>query len=156
MLNKLLKQLHKKLLKNNKTIATAESCTGGLLASLLTETSGSSQYFLLGVTTYSNKAKIKILGVPAKVITKYGAVSKQVAILMAKNIRKKINSSIGVSITGIAGPAGATLKKPVGTIYICLSMKNKNSCQKFSFSGSRPEIRKTSVSQALHLLLKNL
>jgi PncC family amidohydrolase len=156
MLNKLLKQLHKKLLKNNQTIATAESCTAGLLASLLTETSGSSQYFLLGTITYSNKAKIKILGVPAKIITKHGAVSSQVAILMAENIRKKINSSIGLSITGIAGPAGATYEKPVGTIYICLSTKNKNSCQKFLFSGSRQEIRKKSAFQALHLLLKNL
>ena len=156
MLKKLLKQLHKKLLKNKKTLATAESCTGGLLSARLTETSGSSQYFLLGVITYSDKAKEKILGIPAKIIAKHKAASSQVAILMAKNIRKKFNTDFGLSVTGIAGPTKTTTDKPVGTVYICLSSKNKNSCQKFIFSGSRQKIRKKSTLQALRLLFNNL
>ena len=168
MSEKILKQLHKKLLKKEKTVATAESCTGGLLASLLTNLSGSSNYFLLGVITYSNKSKEIILHIPAKTIIKYGAVSRQVAKLMAQNIRKKTHANFGLSITGIAGPAisgilsrrssngaassKATTGKPVGTIFIALADKNKTLCRKFLLSGEREAIRKQSVQAALRLL----
>lgn len=152
MFNKDLKRVHKKLLEKKKTIAVAESCSGGLLSYLLTDIPGSSKYFLLGVVTYSNNSKEKILNIPAQTIAKYSAVSAQVAVLMAKNVRKKVKSDFGLSITGIAGPTGATAGKPVGTVFICLSDKNKNNCRKFSFRGSRQDIRKKSAQEALRLL----
>ncbi|MCX5699306.1 MAG: CinA family protein [Candidatus Omnitrophica bacterium] len=152
MPNKILKQLHEKLRKNGKTVAVAESCTGGQLCSLLTSLPGSSDYFLLGVVTYSNKSKEMILNIPAKTIARYGAVSRQVAILMAQNIQKKTHVNFGLSITGIAGPTGATITKSIGTVYICLSGKNKNICRKFNFPGNRENIRKKSTQEALRLL----
>ncbi|MDP3042768.1 MAG: CinA family protein [Candidatus Omnitrophota bacterium] len=154
MPNKILKQIHKKLLRKEKTIAVAESCTGGQLSSLLTSLPGSSDYFLLGVITYSNKSKEMILNIPAKIIARYGAVSRQVAILMAQNIRKKTLADFGLSITGIAGPTGATTTKPIGTVYICLSGKNKNICRKFNFPGNRENIRRKSTQKALRILKK--
>ncbi|MDO8489373.1 MAG: CinA family protein [Candidatus Omnitrophota bacterium] len=172
MFNKIIKQTHNKLLSSAKTISIAESCTGGLLSSILTQTPGSSKYFLLGVATYSNRSKELILNIPAHIIIKYGAVSEKIAILMAKNIRKKINSDFGLSITGIAGPvrsgnprretsnksgpAETTLNKPVGTVFIGLSYKNKNICRRFSFRGKRDEIRKKSAYEALRLLCAHL
>ncbi|MDD5108045.1 MAG: CinA family protein [Candidatus Omnitrophica bacterium] len=172
MFNKIIKLAHKNLFSSAKTVSVAESCTGGLLSSLLTQTPGSSKYFLLGAVTYSNRSKELILNIPTHTITKYGAVSEKVAILMAKNIRKKINSDFGLSITGIAGPVrsgalrrgtsnragptGATLDKPIGTVFICLSYKKKNICQKFLFCGSRNEIRKKSAYEALRLLCAHL
>jgi len=156
MPDKILKQVHEKLLEQEKTIAVAESCSGGLLSSLLTDISGSSGYFLLGVVAYSNSSKEIILHIPAKTIAKYTAVSAQVAVLMAKNVRKKAKSDLALSITGIAGPAGATANKPVGTVFICLSDKNKNNCRKFLFRGSRQNIRKKSAQEALRLLCARL
>jgi len=156
MLSKILKQIHKKLLNNKKTVSVAESCSAGLLANLLTSLPGSSNYFLLGIVAYSNKSKTKLLNIPAKKIAKFQAVSKQIATLMAKNIRKKIKADFGLSITGIAGPTGATFAKPIGTVFICLSDKNKEICRKFSFKGSRQDIRKKSAYQALRLLCARL
>jgi nicotinamide-nucleotide amidase len=156
MADKIIKQIHNQLRKQVKTISVAESCTGGLLSNRLTSQPGSSDYFLLGVVSYSNRSKEMILGIPAKIILRYGAVSRQVAILMAGNIRKIIHSDFGLSITGIAGPAGATLAKPIGTIYICLSGKNINICRKFHFSGNRENIRKRSTQEALRLLCAHL
>lgn len=156
MPDKIIKQIHQQLLHNHKTIAVAESCTGGLLANLLTQESGSSNYFLLGVVTYSNKSKEKILNIPTQTIAKYGAVSAQVAKLMAANIRKKIKSDFGIGITGIAGPSGATCTKPIGTVFIALADKNKTLCRLYSFSGQRADIRQKSAKAALHLLNLNL
>ncbi len=156
MFEKIIKKIHHKLLKSKKNISVAESCTGGLLSNHLNGLSGSSVYFLLGIVAYSNKSKEMLLNIPAKTITKYGAVSQKVAELMAKNVRKKINADFGLSITGIAGPLGATVNKPVGTVFICLSDKNKDICRKFSFRGSRQAIRKKSVQEALRLLCARL
>jgi len=156
MPDKILTKIHKKLLKQGKTIAIAESCTGGLLCGQLTKNPGASNYFLLGVVAYSNKSKEAILQIPAKLISKYGAVSRQVAISMAKNIRKKSKADLGISITGLAGPTGATINKPIGTVFICLSVKNKNICRAFSFPGSRKEIRKKTIQEALRLLCAHL
>ena len=103
----LLTQVHKTLLKTRKTIAVAESCTGGLASSLLTSLSKSSKYFILGTVTYSNRAKTRILGIPTSLINKKGAVSCEVALKMAENIRKIAKTDFGLSITGIAGPTGA-------------------------------------------------
>jgi nicotinamide-nucleotide amidase len=156
MLNKITKQAHNQLRQQRKTISVAESCSGGLLSSLLTSQPGSSDYFLLGIVAYSNRSKEIILGIPEKIIASYGAVSRKVAILMAKNIRNKIHADFGLSITGIAGPTGATPGKPVGTVYICISGKNKNICRKFNFPGSRANIRKRSTQEALRLLCAHL
>ena len=110
--------LHKKLIKNKLTISVAESCTGGLLAHNLTKLANSSNYFQMGLTTYSNQAKIKILKVNKNIIKKYGAVSKACCKSMVQNLSKISKSKINVSITGIAGPGGASINKPVGLVYI--------------------------------------
>lgn len=156
MLDKIIKEAHKKLTNSAKTLSLAESCTGGLLSCLLTEKPGSSKYFLLGVVAYSNKSKELILNIPADTIARYGAVSRNVALLMAKNVRKKIKSDFGLSITGIAGPAGATVKKPLGTVFVALSYKNKNICRRFTFTGSRQNIRQQSAQETLRLLCAHL
>jgi nicotinamide-nucleotide amidase len=127
-----------------------------MLCGQLTKKPGASGYFLLGIVVYSNKSKEKILQIPAKLITKYGAVSSQVAISMARNIRKISNANLGISITGLAGPAGATVNKPIGTVFICLSLKDKSICRKFSFLGSRQIIRKKTIQEALRLLCAHL
>lgn len=152
MLGEIVKKVHTKLIKEHKTIAVAESCSGGLLSNLLTSLPGSSKYFLLGIIAYSNKSKTTLLNIPGKTIARYGAVSSQVAILMAKNIRKKSKSDFALSITGIAGPGGATKTKPVGTVFICLSGKGIDLCRSFSFKGNRQDIRKKSALEALRLL----
>jgi PncC family amidohydrolase len=156
MQNKILTKIHKKLLRQKKTIAIAESCTGGMLCAELTKNPGSSAYFLLGVVAYSNKSKEKILKIPASLISKYGAVSQQTAVLMAKNIRDISKSDFGISITGIAGPKGASAGKPIGTVFICLSLRNKDACRRFAFRGNRQEIRKKTTEEALRLLCEHL
>ena len=148
----ILKYIHDYLLKNKRTISTAESCTGGLLSFMLTKLPGSSKYFLLGVVSYSNAAKKSMLRIPTKVISKNGAVSKEVATLMAKNVRRIARTDIGVGITGIAGPSGGLTQKPVGTVFIAVSAKNKSICKKFVFKGNRAAIRKQAALKALQLL----
>jgi PncC family amidohydrolase len=148
----LIKQAHLRLLKSGKTIATAESCTAGLLSALLTQLPDSSRYFILGITSYSNRAKQSVLRIPASIIRRRGAVSKETALLMAQNIRKLAKADLGVSITGIAGPGGGTLRKPVGTVFIALSSKNKSSCNKFIFKGNRNSVRNQAALKALQLL----
>jgi len=156
MPDKILTKIHNKLLEQGKTIAVSESCSGGLLCAELTKNPGASNYFLLGVVTYSNNSKEKILQVPVKLISKYGAVSRQVAISMAKNMRRISKADLSISITGIAGPGGATKNKPVGTVFICLCAKNKDTCRVFYFKGSRQSIRNKSTQEALRLLCAHL
>jgi PncC family amidohydrolase len=157
MLKKIIRQIHQQLTSQKKTISVAESCTGGQLSNALTCLPGSSGYFLLGVISYSNKSKETILGIPAKIISRYGAVSRQVTILMAQNIRKKARTDLSLSITGIAGPSGATTSKAVGTVYICLGKKNQAVvCRKLNLQGSRKNIRKKSTYEALRLLCAHL
>ena len=113
-----IQSIHKKLIKKKLTISVAESCTGGLLAYNLTKLANSSKYFEMGLTTYSNKSKIKVLKVGKNIIQKYGAVSKECCKSMVENLSKISKSKINVSITGIAGPGGSTKDKPVGLVYI--------------------------------------
>lgn len=139
------------LLKNNLTIATAESCTGGLLASRLTDIPGSSGYFLRGVVAYSNESKVDLLNVSADDIEKYGAVSSEVVVQMARNVREMSDSDIGVGISGIAGPGGGTEDKPVGTVYIGYSFKNgEDISQKHMFNGSRKDIKEITCSSVIN------
>lgn len=148
----IISEIHKLLKKNQKTIAVAESCTAGLVSNLLTQISGSSQYFMLGVVAYSNKAKKTILKIPELIIAKEGAISEDVASRMARRIRKIGKTDFGMGITGIAGPTGASPQKPVGTVFIAIDSKNKKICKKFHFSGSRLSIRKKIALKSLELL----
>jgi nicotinamide-nucleotide amidase len=148
----IISQVHTSLIRNKKTLSVAESCTGGLLSSLLTELSGSSKYFTLGIVTYSNKTKEKILGIPLSILASKGAASEDVAKLMAQKVRRLAKTDFGIGITGIAGPTGGTSTKPVGTVFIAIASKNKTICKKFHFSGTRSSIRNKSALAAIKLL----
>tara|TARA_Y100000768_G_scaffold322156_1_gene258324 strand:+ start:2903 stop:3376 length:474 start_codon:yes stop_codon:yes gene_type:complete len=143
------------LLKKKKlNISFAESCTGGLLASSITSISGSSKVFSLGLVTYSNNAKINILKVPKKIITKYGAVSHETCMSMVKNLSKISKTNISISITGVAGPNGGTKQKPVGLVYIGIKKGNKIIIKKYLFKNKkRNQIQKATVNKALNLVL---
>ena len=144
-----------KLLRFKKIkISLAESCTGGLLASSITSISGASKIFTLGLVTYSNQSKIKILKVPKKIIIKHGAVSYETCLSMVQNLSKISRSNISLSITGIAGPKGGTKNKPVGLVYIGIKKGTKILIKKHLFkSKNRFVIQKASVKSALNLIL---
>ena len=141
-----------KLAEKHQTIAVAESCTGGLLAKLITDLPGSSEYFTHGWVTYSNEAKIDELNVPSELIKKYGAVSDQVAAVMAEQAKNKAKSGFALSITGIAGPAGGTEDKPVGLVYIGLSDIQGVQTKKFIFLADRESVRMRASQTALNML----
>jgi nicotinamide-nucleotide amidase len=147
-------KIHKLLIKNKQTLAVAESCTGGLLSSILTSRSGSSGFFILGMVVYSNFSKQLLLKVPMSMLNKHGAVSRPVAIILAQSIRKIAKTDYGIGITGIAGPIGGTPAKPVGTVFISASSKTKLLCRRFQFKGSRSSIRSQSCLWAVKLLQK--
>ena len=128
-----IEKLHKKLIKKKITLSVAESCTGGLLSSKFTRLSGSSKYFQMGLITYSNNAKIKILKVNKKIIDKYGSVSPECCRAMVQGLSKISNSKINISVTGIAGPNGGTKDKPIGLVYIGLKKGNKTIVSKNYF-----------------------
>ena len=144
------------LLKRKKLkIAVAESCTGGMLSSAITSESGSSKVFTLGLVTYSNQAKIKILKVPKKIINKYGAVSVQCCLAMVNNLSKISKAKACISITGIAGPKGGSKQKPVGLVYIGIRVGKKVMINKCNFKNKgRLFIQKQTVKKTLNLLLK--
>jgi len=141
-----------KLARQGKTIAVAESCTGGLLAKLLTDIPGSSKYFMCGWITYSDRAKTSELGVPDDLIQKYGAVSEQVARAMATGARNKADTDYAIGITGIAGPAGGTEQKPVGLVYISVDSENGCYTKRCLLPGNRQFIRLQAAQTALNLL----
>jgi len=145
-----------KLTHQKKTIATAESCTGGLLAKLLTDIPGATNYFTYGWITYSNDAKISELGVPIDLIEQHGAVSEQVAEAMAKGARKKAGADFAIGITGIAGPTGGTEQKPVGLVYISVDYHGGCETKQYIFSFNRPFIRLRAAQTALNMLRKRL
>ncbi len=137
----------------NLKLATAESCTGGLIAALLTEIYGSSDVFECGFVTYSNASKIKLLGVDAQLIEQHGAVSEQVASAMAQGIIAKTGVDVAIAVTGIAGPSGGTPQKPVGLVYIAVTTRNNVICEQNIFTGNREQVRLSSVEKALAMLL---
>ena len=146
--------LHKKLIKTKLTISLAESCTGGLLAHNLTKLANSSKYFQMGLTTYSNHAKIKILGVNKNIIKKYGAVSKECCQEMVQNLSKISKSEINLSITGIAGPGGGSKNKPVGLVYIGIKKGNYLKIYEHKFKSKyRNKIQILAVKEAIKKLL---
>lgn len=141
------------LTKQKKTIAVAESCSGGLLGHRLTNIAGSSNYFIGGVLVYANWAKTKLLGISPSRLKEYGAVSQPVAKQMANSIRRIFKTDFGISITGIAGPTGGTPEKPVGLTYIAVSSAKEVQCKEFHFKGSRQKIKTAATQSALKLLL---
>ena len=150
-----MKTLIKLLIKKKLKISFAESCTGGLLASTIASVSGASKIFNLGLITYSNEAKIKILKVNKKIIKNYGAVSHECCHAMVNNLSKISKANISVSITGIAGPGGGTKKKPVRLVYIGIKKGNKTQVIKCLFkSKKRSSIQKATVKKALNLVLR--
>ena len=147
--------LHKKLIKKNLTISVAESCTGGLLAYNFTKLANSSKYFQLGLISYSNRAKIKLLKVNKNIIKKNGAVSKECCGEMVKNLFKITKSTITVSITGIAGPAGGSKDKPVGLVYIGIKKGNTLLVKENKFkSKNRNSIQKSTVRTVIKIISK--
>ncbi len=148
-------ELHKKLIKKKLTISVAESCTGGFLAHNLTKLANSSKYFQMGLTTYSNEAKIKILKVNKKIIQKYGAVSKECCKAMVQNLSRISKSKINISITGIAGPSGASKHKPVGLVYIGIKKGNEIIIKENRFkSKNRFLIQKNTVKTVIKIISK--
>lgn len=145
----------KLLREHDMTLATAESCTGGLIAHRITNVPGSSDYFLEGVVSYSNEAKEKILGVPRDILDAHGAVSAPVVEAMARGVRRLSGADIGVGVSGIAGPGGGTPEKPVGTVFIGIdSDKGGVRSEKFLFHGTREEIKLVTSSQALSFIMQ--
>ncbi|MBC8059235.1 MAG: nicotinamide-nucleotide amidohydrolase family protein [Clostridiaceae bacterium] len=140
------------LIKKNLTIATAESCTGGLLAATLINYPGISSVFLEGVVTYTNEAKVKRIGVRSDTLEKFGAVSHETAGEMARGVALSSGTDIGISTTGIAGPGGGTKEKPVGLVYIGICIKGRVKTQKLQLTGSRECVRNRAVIEALNLL----
>lgn len=140
------------MIEQGKTISLAESCTGGQIMKILSDVPGSSRYLVGGVVAYSNEVKINLLGVPREIIDRYGAVSEQTARLMATGIRKITGSSLGIGITGIAGPGGGTLEKPLGLLFIALADKEKTICRVYHFSGQRAGVRSGATNASLKML----
>lgn len=144
------------LIEQNLSISVAESCSGGLLAGRLINYPGISKVFKEGFITYSNESKINTLGVDSKILSKYGAVSEEVAKQMAKGAADRAKSDVALSITGIAGPDGGTDEKPVGLVYIGLYLLGEVKVMKMDSWGSRDNVRRRSVSQALDMLRREL
>lgn len=152
----LAKDLHKLLQQKDMMLVTAESCTGGMIAALLTDIPGASKSFDRGFVTYSNEAKMEQLKVPAKTLEAHGAVSEQTAIDMAEGaLQATSKAQISVSVTGVAGPDGGTPEKPVGLVYIAIaSLDDDTVVFKHDFKGDREEIREQAVAAALTHLIK--
>ncbi len=144
------------LIQHNKTISFAESCTGGLATSTIININNSSKVLNESFITYSNESKIKRLSVKEQTLEKYGAVSKECALEMAKGVRLNSNSNIGIGITGIAGDTGGTKDKPVGLTYICLDTKDKTIVKEFNFSRNRNINRRYATINAFNIIIKYL
>lgn len=152
----LVERLQALCLDRGISVSTAESCTGGLVAKLITDQAGSSGYFRGGVVSYANEAKIALLGVPADLLEAHGAVSAQVARVMASEVRIRLHADVGVSVTGVSGPGGGTAAKPVGLAYVAVSTAAGEAVRRFLWSGDRDSNRRASAEAALGLLLEQL
>ncbi len=156
-MHSLVEELTLLLLDKNMRLATAESCTGGMIAAAMTDRAGSSAVFERGYVTYANEAKIEELGIKSGTLETYGAVSEQTAAEMAQGALKNSHADIALSVTGIAGPGGGSDEKPVGLVYIGIAMPNKQTVvSKNIFSGDRASIRQATLEKALELLIERL
>ncbi|MFA5033823.1 MAG: CinA family protein [bacterium] len=152
----LSKELARILKEKKLTISVVESCSGGLIQKIITDTAGSSEYFLGGVVAYSNELKEKLIGVKHSTLLKYGAVSKETSVELANGITKITGSDIGISTTGIAGPGGGTKDKPVGLVYIGICIGKKTTSYKYLFKGNREKIRKQTAEEGLKKVIEML
>lgn len=150
------KVMNELLKKSGKTIAVAESCTGGLISHRITNVPGSSEYYDRGVISYSNQSKMDILHVSSKTLQKFGAVSRQTAEEMAKGIRQISATDLGLATSGIAGPGGGSAEKPVGLVHICLANEKEIICKEFRFKGTREEIKFQTSEAALGMVVDYL
>lgn len=144
------------LTEKKQTVVTAESCTGGYIAHLITSVAGSSAYYIGSTLTYAYEAKTNLLGIPQELMTKHGAVSEEVAKMMAENVRKKLNADYAISTTGIAGPGGGTAEKPVGTVWIAVASKDGVEAKVFQFGDNRERNIQRSGQTALMMLYHTL
>jgi PncC family amidohydrolase len=151
--HRLVKRLGELLLKKKLTIATAESCTGGLIGAAITAVSGSSDYFDGGVIAYDNRIKRDLLGVPARVLGKYGAVSAETVLAMASGACRLLKTDCAIAVSGIAGPGGGTTEKPVGLVYIGIAVRDSCRAVRCNFSGERQRIREKTVERSLREMI---
>jgi PncC family amidohydrolase len=149
-------EIGKLLKRSNKSLSVAESCTGGLLSSLITDAPGSSGYYVGGLISYGNRVKTSLLGVNKKILGLHGAVSRQTAREMARRARRLFRTDLALGVTGIAGPAGGSRKKPVGLVHIALAYPNGVTEKKALFRGTRLEIKFRAAHAALELLRQKL
>lgn len=156
MAERLEERVGRELRGQGLTLALAESCTGGLVGHLLTNVPGSSDYFLGGIVAYAYEAKERLLGVHHQTLYEHGAVSRETALEMARGARQMLGSDIGLSVTGIAGPAGGLPDKPVGLTWIALSFRNRERAEQRVWQGDREENKVRSAEAALELLLEEL
>lgn len=155
-LEDLIETVSETLISKEMMLVTAESCTGGLIAKLITDRPGSSSVLERGFVTYSNEAKIELLGVSPETISTYGAVSNQTALEMAQGALKKSRADISISVTGIAGPGGGTDDKPVGLVFIGIADKDHSGSFEGCFDGSREDIREQTAIEALSIILNHI
>ena len=155
-MNELVLELAARLQSQGWTLATAESCTGGWLGQELTAIPGSSDWYEGGIISYSNAVKQNILQVPGSTLSEYGAVSKQVALAMASGAQKSMHANLSVALTGIAGPGGGSVDKPVGTVWIAWRLNEQQVSRRFVFTGNRTQVRQQAVREALVGLLEML
>ncbi|MGD0121299.1 MAG: CinA family protein [Candidatus Limnocylindrales bacterium] len=153
---RLVEQLQERCVAGSVTVATAESCTGGLIAKLITDVAGSSGYFRGGVVSYSNDAKTELLGVPEEQLMAHGAVSAQVARAMAVGVLHRTGADLAIAVTGISGPAGGSAAKPVGLTYVAVADKDGAEVRRYLWSGDRSGNREATARAALELLLERV
>ena len=144
------------LVKRRLTLSVAESCTGGLIGNIITDTPGSSRYFLGGMITYSNKSKVELLGVSSKTIEDFGAVSDETVREMAEGVKRQFHSDIGLAVTGIAGPEGGSSEKPVGTVFLSIASDNGVFSGRYQFIGERKKIKKETAFMAINWIRRYL
>ena len=156
-MKKLSEKIFKLLKKKKLKMSVAESCTGGMLSSVITSVSGSSKVFTMGLVTYSNQSKNRLLKVPKQIIKNHGAVSIQCCFSMVNNLSKICKSNVSVSITGIAGPSGGTKQKPIGLVYIGIKRGNKVKVNRYLFKNKgRSNVQRAAVKKALELVLNTI
>ncbi len=152
----LAERLQRLCLEHTETVVTAESCTGGLIATAITAVPGSSGYFLGGLVTYADAAKVDVLGVSGEMMRAHGAVSAQVARAMASGARERLGASLAISTTGVAGPDGGSAAKPVGLVYLGLAATGEADVRRLLLSGDRAAIREAAAAAALEWLIEQL
>lgn len=156
MSNEIAARVARSLADRSLTLATAESCSGGLISHELTNVDGASRWFLGGIVAYSNAVKTALLGVDLSVLETHGAVSEPVARAMAEGVQQRLGADCGIGVTGIAGPTGGTAEKPVGLVYIAVAVPTGTAVTRNVFAGSRLDVKRRTAERALTMLLESI